>query len=380
MVIIFLLSLGAAVAWKAYQLSRGPYDRSLRAITACLLSAAASYPFAMPGGASGFDGIAGHGMAKLMQNLLLLATVYFLMLFYLYSAADKADGRQRAKREAVVVLAVAATMTVAAKTVDHTALAGSFSTLDMTIPQVAVFYLVGGLYLAYALAVAGVWTRRYARVSERPHSTGLWMAAIGMFGMSVSSLTRMGFVAVRSQGGHVPMDLMNVVARALMVSIFLFFIGVTYPGVRTRVSACRIWIVQRRAYRRLEPLWRLITDALPHVVLDIEAPTRSERLGLRGVRRRYYRRVVECRDGLVLLAPYLTPEGAADAPDPVVKQAAAVLREAVAAQGGDAGALSLEIVRERDRTADRGQLCSLSDAVRKVPRMHWEVVEHVGQR
>ncbi|MQT05057.1 hypothetical protein FF041_34455 [Streptomyces jumonjinensis] len=377
--IVFLSALGAAVAWKAYQLSRAPGDRPLRAITACLVSAAASYPFAMPGGASGFDGIAGHGMAKLMQNLLLLATVYFLMLFYLDSAANEAVSRRRAKREAVVVLVVAATMTVAAKTVDHTALAGSFSTLDMTIPQVAVFYFAGGFYLAYALAVAGVWTRRYARVSKRPHSTGLWMAAIGMFAMAASSLVRMGFVVIRSQGGHVPLDLMNVVARVLMVSIFLFFIGVTYPGVRTRASACRLWFVQRRAYGRLEPLWTLIAEAFPHLVLDGGTPSWGERRGLRGVRRRYYRRVVECRDGLVHLAPYMAADGADGTSDPAVKRAAAVLRQAVADQGGEPGAL-LEIVRDRDRTADRGQLCLLSDAVRKVPRTREEVAEHVGQR
>ncbi|MFD4322926.1 hypothetical protein ACFWSG_42245, partial [Streptomyces sp. NPDC058548] len=133
---LILLGLVGAVAWKLYQWSRAPHDAPLRSVTLCLVSAALSYPVATPGGASGVDTVAGHGAAKLIQNLLLLATVYFLMCFYLYSA-DGTAARRRARREAVVVSLVAMVLAAIAMSVPHEVFAGSFSTADMTVPQLA---------------------------------------------------------------------------------------------------------------------------------------------------------------------------------------------------------------------------------------------------
>lgn len=142
MAFVFLVCLGVAVAWKWYQLSKAPSDRPLRSVTLCLTCAAASYPVAMPGGATGLDTVAYHGAAKVAQNLLLLATVYFLMCFYLYAAADERRGRRRARAEAALVLVVGTAITAAAASVPHHELAGSFATTDMTVWQVAFFYAV----------------------------------------------------------------------------------------------------------------------------------------------------------------------------------------------------------------------------------------------
>ncbi len=137
---LLLLGLVTALVWKLYQLKRSPHDAPLCSVTLCLFCAALSYPVAMPGGASGVDTVAGHGTAKLIQNLLLLLAVYFLMCFYLYSAADEEAGRRRARKEAVVVGVVAVAITVAAESVPYEVFAGSFSTADMTVPQIAFFY------------------------------------------------------------------------------------------------------------------------------------------------------------------------------------------------------------------------------------------------
>ncbi|BCK70616.1 hypothetical protein Srufu_045690 [Streptomyces libani subsp. rufus] len=90
----------------------GPKDAALRSVTLSLVCACASYPLAMPGGTLGVDTVAGDGAAKIGQNVLLLATVYFLMCFYLYAAADRAAGRRRARREGFLVLVVIATTIV----------------------------------------------------------------------------------------------------------------------------------------------------------------------------------------------------------------------------------------------------------------------------
>ncbi|MCX5535158.1 hypothetical protein OG785_31975 [Streptomyces sp. NBC_00006] len=372
MAVLFLVVLAAAVGWKFYQLAKAPQDRSLRSVTLCLTCAAMSYPVAMPGGATGFDTVAGHGAAKVVQNVLLLATVYFLMCFYLYASGDGDGGRRRARVEGLVVAVVAVAVIIAAATVPHQALAGSFSTTDMTIWQVAFFYVVTGLYLMYALTAAALWTRRYARLSMKPHSTGLWTAGAGMFGMAVACAIRAVTVGIRWRGGEVSGAVLAGVALLLVVSTLLFVFGITYPGVRARISLCRLWLRHRREHARLEPLWTLMAEAAPHAVLSTHSSSLRDRWRARGVHRRHHRRIVECRDGLVEISPYLAPAG--EGGDQLLAQdshhlAAQRLRDAVhahlngAAKPASAPPLTA-IPRQRSREADIQELLALSDALR----------------
>lgn len=326
---LLLLGLVAALLWKLYQLKRSPHDAPLRSVTLCLLCAALSYPVAMPGGASGVDTVAGHGTAKLIQNVLLLLAVYFLMCFYLYSAADEEAGRRRARKEAVVVGVVAVAITVAAESVPHEVFAGSFSTADMTIPQIAFFYSGAGLYLMYALGMACRWTRRYARMSRRPHSTGLWMAAVGLGAMAVACAIRAVIVAVRWADVDVPQPLMAAVAFLLVVSVLLFAAGITYSGARARISSLRLWLQHRRDHRR----------------------------------------IVECRDGLVDISPYLLDEDDDSAVLSIDStELAARLRRASARIGDGVPAprraVPLAMALGSDRQSDVKQLIAVSDALR----------------
>ncbi|MFD3513287.1 MAB_1171c family putative transporter [Streptomyces sp. NPDC058672] len=366
---LLLLGLLAALVWKLYQWKRSPHDAPLRSVTLCLLCAALSYPVAMPGGASGVDTVAGHGTAKLIQNVLLLLTVYFLMCFYLYSAADEEAGRRRARREAVLVGVVAVAITVAAVSVPHEVFTGSFSTADMTIPQIAFFYGGAGLYLMYALGMAFRWTRQYARMSRRPHSTGLWMTAVGLGAMAVACAIRAVIVAVRSADVDVPHPLMAAVAFLLVASILLFAAGVTYSGARARISSLRLWLQHRRDHRRLAPLWELLAEAYPDNVLRPASSAPLDRWRARGVHRRYHRRIVECRDGLVDISPYLLDEG----DDSTVlnidsAELAARLRRASARieKGAPAPrrAVPLAMALGSDRESDVKQLIAVSDELR----------------
>ncbi|BCK70615.1 hypothetical protein Srufu_045680 [Streptomyces libani subsp. rufus] len=175
----------------------------------------------------------------------------------------------------------------------------------MTRTPLAAFYTVAGLYLLYALAAAAGWTRQYARKSVAPLSTGLWMAAAGMTGMAAACAVRAVFVAIRWQGGSVPQPLMITVAFLVIASVTTFATGITYPGARARVAAVRLWLRHHRLHRQLEPLWRLLSTAYPETVLRPEPPSRWDGWRVRGVHRRYHRRVVECRDCLVRISPYL---------------------------------------------------------------------------
>jgi hypothetical protein len=298
--------LVAAVLWKGYQLSRAPWDLPLRSVTLCLASAALAFPFGTKPGARAADAVLGAGAAELLQNVLLLCCVYFLMCFYLHSASDPELGSRRARLELIplAVAVVLAALSVAATPPAERG--GTYDTADMRIDGVAGFYLAAGLYLGYALAMALWWTRRYTLISRGSLATGLRLTAVSMAAMVLADAVRQAFVVVRWAGGTDESPVLTAANITLSVAIPVFVVGVSYPGVATRIAALRLWWRHRRAYRRLRPLWAALHQAFPEDELT-RVPTRpwGDRLLLRGVHRRYYRRVIECRDGLVRISPYL---------------------------------------------------------------------------
>ncbi|MFI9078306.1 MAB_1171c family putative transporter [Streptomyces sioyaensis] len=369
---VFLTGLVATVAWKLYQLARDPRNAPLRAVTLCLVCLLASYAVAMPAAGAALGAGAHSNAGKLAQNILLLATAYFLMCFYLRSAADGPAGRRRARWESIPVLAVMATIAAAVLTAPRDADFSSYAGAHMTIPQVAVFYLVAGLYLVYALASSCWWTRRYARMSRRPQSTGLWLAAAGLLGMAGASAVRAVFVVVRWCGGRVPSPLNLVAALVLVLSIPLFVVGVSYPGARARISIWQISRHHRRVYRQLRPLWTLLSEACPDTVLRPASASWRDRWMARGVHRRYHRRIVECRDGLVQISPYLHAPNAKGSGSVLELEPSETLAEHVrrAVQARKQGVpapgrpIPLAVPQGDNRDADVRQLVALSNALR----------------
>ncbi|MDJ1132786.1 MAB_1171c family putative transporter [Streptomyces iconiensis] len=375
--VLALLALGL----KVFQLARNPYSAPLRAVTLCLLYACGAGLLALPMGARFYDGAVGGTVTRLAQNVMLLTACYFLMCFYLYSALDHASARHRARREATGLLVTVCTLAACVLVGAGDLLAGGFAEVDMAIPEDTVFYLVAELYLVYSLASSFYWTHRFARSSPRPLSTGLWIVAAGVSTAAVSAAVRVAFVLVRSQGAVIPAALTEWTRVLLMAAVSLFVTGVSYPVLRNFLTSARFWRRHRRFHRRLLPLWLLLSEAFPHVVLDVAGPRRrGGRPPVRGVHRRLHRRVIECRDGLVLILPYLTvPPGRGAVPgNPAAERAAALLREVM-----DGAALRLEpraarecapsatargvppsLDRQRDREADVHELLCLSDALR----------------
>lgn len=403
--LVFVVAIAGALAWKYYQVAQAPRDLPLRAVTLCLTCAAIAFPFGLSSVAERCDEVLGVGFSKLAQNVLLLCTVYWLMCFYLYSAGNGRRERVRARWEAVwltvsVALLVLSTVITADEPGERT-----YEAVDMQVPGFALFYFVGGGYLVYALAAALRWTVPYARASYRPLSTGLWMVAGSMAGMVLAGSVRLVVVVIRWQGGSVPSALPGSASIVLSLVIPLFVIGVSYPGLATRLVALRIWRQHRRVYRRLLPLWLLLHEAYPQDELS-RVPTGRwrDRLLLRGVHRRYYRRVIECRDGLVRISPHLAridtadpqrsapergSEGAGEAPSEPAGESrsgggdhdqapplpgsspvelASRLRAALAAQAaGDTAttqAIPVAVPESDSLDADVRQLVALADALR----------------
>jgi hypothetical protein len=84
----------------------------------------------------------------------------------------------------------------------------------------------------------------------------------------------------------------------------LALVGLTLPswGPRTGVDAALTWIADYGSLLRLYPLWRRLCEAAPVIAMVPPRGRLSDLLDPSDVHFRLYRRVVEIRDGMLLLA------------------------------------------------------------------------------
>lgn len=353
----------STLAWKLYQLYRAPWHLPTWAVTTTLACGLLAYQFQSSAVHNAVDGAAGPGWANLVENVLLMVGSWSLILFFLFSSASRRRAVRGAWREAAV-LALAIVLLVVCTVATPVAERGkNLSQANMSIPGVAGFYLFGGLYLIYALARALRWIISYAADAEPRLRRGLLLAGFGLAGMIVGSAARAVLVVLRYLGSP-PYPPVNAVASTLVaLGILLFLTGVTYPGVCTRLAALRLWHYRRRAYHELAPLWTALHDAFPQTALDRLPVNRlRDRCRLRQVHRRYYRRVIEIRDGLVQISPYLPAEV-----EPGAAPMAETLRAALAARAAGAGASARARLIAGPTgdgiDADMGQLLAISRTI-----------------
>lgn len=359
--------LDLAVMWKLHQLRKAPQDRPLLAVTLCVAGAAASFSLAITPVHRPLCALFGSGFSRLLSNALLLGSAFWLMCFYLYSATDRARAGRRVRREAMLLGIVVATIARATVVTPPSVRGRPYATADMAVTSVAVFFTAAGLYLVYALGAALWWTLRYARMSQRPLSTGLWLTALSLACMVAANSLRVAGNVIRWSGGAPPRSLLGCSALLLAVAIPVFVVGVNFSSVATRLAAFRVWTQHRRTYRQMRPLWAALHDAFPEASLHRPATAAwGEALHVRGMHRRYYRRVIECRDGLVCISPHLLKLGLGQAapPETVAEFLPSALRAHAVGAAADSYAVGIALPSEDSLDADARQLVAISQALR----------------
>jgi hypothetical protein len=288
-----------ALLWKIYQLTRAPEDVARWMVTACLACFAASYPFGLLAGDVNQPD-PGPIVPLLFQHIFLCGLVFSLACFFLFSALPAARARRRAWQEAVPPGTAILVMAIVAVLMPDVP--------PETYPRagVSIFYLAADLYLTYGIASACFFARRYARGAAPRLARGLLVASVGFAIGAVGGATLIAVVLVHWVGAAIPSLLVQATVFLVFPSAILLVVGLSYPGVATRLAAARVWWQHLRTYHRLGPLWTRLHDAFPEDALS-RTPLNPWRdaLSLLGVHRRYYRRVIECRDGLVRISPYL---------------------------------------------------------------------------
>ncbi|MEV3860036.1 MAB_1171c family putative transporter [Streptomyces sp. NPDC050095] len=364
----FVLLLG----WKISQFTRSPHDAPLRAITLCLTSGAASFILALPPMAQGIRSVAGTGAPRLVQNAFNLGMFFWLMCFYLYSSTNHRTARAHARRETLpLALAVLGLLVTTLAAAGHDT-GANYEKADLRVGALAAFYLIAYLYLTYAQAVTLRWTWRYARASRHALAWGLRLMAAAIAVISAANAARAVLTVIRWRGAFVPSTVTGVSGGVIAVAVPLFLLGAAYPAVHARLSVVRIRRYRRRVYHRLYPLWSLLHETYPQDALDRD---RSRPWALprrpRSVDRRYYRRAIECRDGLVRISPYLgqVDTAAMDLSDVSADRLADQLHKALRAQANSEktqyGAVAVAVPRAQGLDADVQQLVKLSDALER---------------
>ncbi|MGY3678381.1 MAB_1171c family putative transporter [Streptomyces sp. TE33382] len=304
-----IILLGIGVLWKGTSLARAPHNRVLGFLVAALVLLMAGEILSFPEINTAIDTATAVGVGKVAFNGIYLSGLCALVLVFVAALGDTEAACRRHLRTNTGLLAGALTALVLAMIATPARMRGhSLSTPDMAHPAIASFYLVGNAYFLYAYLASGLWALRYARRASGNFGLGLLAMALGLIGLALTSVGRMILVALRigEPGSH---QAFNTVIWSLSNwAMGIVLIGICYATGVQVIARLRSAVHHRRMYHELAPLWTALTAAYPEFVLS-RAPEESGWRRLHrhhSYERRFYRRLIECRDGLVRLSPYLT--------------------------------------------------------------------------
>jgi hypothetical protein len=359
-----MVLLAGILVWRVLQLRRAPRSLPLWAVTGTVAFFAVSFLLQQPVAAQAFDRLAGQGTGRLLNNVLLHTGLCALVLFFLGSALGPHRYR-RAAFEAIPLLLTVGVLCLAMAITPVELRGAALGPEVVHEPTIALFYLAGGLYLIYCIASCLRWILSYQGTAEPHLRFGLRLGAAGLGCLLAGSVVRALYIVLAWAAGTSVGPLLGFGVVFVIVGVFVFLAGISYPAVRARTAALRRRRAHARRYRGLRPLWSALSEAYPDLVLRAPPSGLLDRLRPRAVHRRYYRRVIEIRDGLVQLSPYLDTDLSALAEeDP--RGAARALETALARQAAgetDTHEARLVLPGGNDLDGDVDPLLTLSRAV-----------------
>ncbi|MFE2105367.1 MAB_1171c family putative transporter [Kitasatospora sp. NPDC059463] len=306
--------LVAGSVWKAVDLARAPFDRALRVLVASLLLLTAGELLGFPAVLSATDAVTAAGVGELASGAASMAGLAALTVFFVSSLrGGYRENRARMRFEAALLGAVVAALALCTLATPEALRGHPPGTPGAARTSLAAFAVIGNGYLLYACLASALWAGRYARPAGRHLALGLRTVTLGLGVVALASAARMVRAGLRTggPGPHPAFDTGGWSPDDWGTGLVLA--GLCYAAGAQLVAYVRSVLHHRRMYEGLAPLWTVLADAYPELVLTREPErTRFGRLGLRHTHARFYRRLIECRDALVRLSPYLARVAPAD--------------------------------------------------------------------
>lgn len=341
------------LCWRVHALIRARAGVQTMAITVAIAALTLAPMLLATAIGDHLDDSTGTGVGRVVGYACLALGVAALAVAFFYGHTESARQR-RAGIEAVPLVVAVVGLSFAMTQTPEALRTASLDSLTVRDVGLAVFFVIAGAYLMYGLADCVLSLSRllpfaegYLRISLRTMGAGLGIAAIGAAMQVLFIVVNLVYYATWSA-------VLELSRLSIVVGIVVFVVGLSYPGVRGLVVRVRYRRGHRVDYRRLEPLWVLLTDAVPEVVLP--------RIADSDPNLRFQRRVVEIRDVLVQLSPYLS-EGFGIGGDPVAD--VADLKRSIAARAESRGVVAptrmVLVPKGRSIDDDAAPLLILSD-------------------
>lgn len=312
------------------------------------------------------------GAGKMVFNGLTFVGLFLLVVFFL-RALRGADAARRIRWEAGLLGATVVVLVAVLALTPPDLRTATLSSPRLGEPAVVAFFVLGGAYFVHAYVAVIRLIRSYLGATTGPLAWALRTIAAGLVGLALTSVVRIGRVVEVGLGGP-PLAVLNTVNFQLnLLSHLVLSVGLVLAGW----GQALVLLSDRRTHRRqldaLEPLWTLLTGRYPEIVLP--DPAGAGRRWLPDpVERRLYRRVLECRDGLLRAGPLIAAAaGTTDLSGLPPEQLAARLREladpgAPAAAPDPADPVAVAPAAAPDLSGEVEALVAISAALPTAPR------------
>ncbi|MFI0982534.1 MAB_1171c family putative transporter [Streptomyces sp. NPDC021093] len=174
-------------------------------------------------------------------------------------------------------------------------------------PAVAVYLLIYVIAFGSGMVEIIRLCRRYGRVAGRQWlRRGLYATGVGAAAYVVYCVHRASAV-VAVQLGLDPLRWELMAPLANGIGICFLTAGLTMPSWGPKAADLHQRMRNFLNYQRLQPLWRALHRANPHIVLEPRPSTPLARILPGDINYRLYREIIEIQDGLLALRPYMDP-------------------------------------------------------------------------
>lgn len=241
-------------------------------------------------------------LGQLTGNATTLVAAFATQLMVIHILYDRAEATSRARRSVVPLVAAVIAMTVLFFV---TPTAASRFTSPTAPDGIIAYYVVFCGYLALTLTRVRRMVRRHLarsaypaqRASLRLHTWACMMAVIYLAGRLATLVT--GHLGISfDESLHFGMVEFVVAAAIPALGCVFTILAVVVGRWGPQLAAPVRWILNRRSYRRLAPLWEAAHAVRPEAVLPVPP-------GVGGAALRLYRRVIEIQDAQLAVARHL---------------------------------------------------------------------------
>lgn len=301
----------AAVVYKLPSLYRAPRDVGRRSLWLTLFFLALAATALAPPVYVGIDHLLAYpNFARLLSNSLTLLTCWSVLVFLAHLSGKSTRGREIRWTGLLLgaALLVMAALFLSAPVYPE---ALDFPERYAAAPHVLEYRLVYLLYVGITDATMIRLCWRYAQVASHVSlRLGLQIVAAGGVAGLLYVVNDGYFLMTRQLSIVYPLsDPVTIHQTLVVLLVGLAVTGATMPAWGPRLGVPRLyrWVQCYRALWRLCPLWLALCRSCPEIALVRPRSRVFDVLNLRDVDFRLYRRVVEIRDGILALRPYVDP-------------------------------------------------------------------------